>query len=43
MAPWLDEYAAGSLESGCEEEVEAHLLVCDDCFAAYVAMIVRGA
>jgi hypothetical protein len=43
MAPWLDEYAAGTLETACEQDVEAHLLVCDSCFAAYVAMLVRGA
>ena len=43
MAPWLDDYAAGKLESASEQELEAHLLVCDDCFAALVAMLVLRA
>ena len=41
MAPWLDDFAAGRLETGCEQQVEAHLLVCDVCFAAYVALLVN--
>ena len=41
MAPWLDDYASGKLESACAQEFEAHLLVCDCCFAALVALIVR--
>lgn len=37
IADWLDDYAAGSLESRIATEIEAHLLVCDVCFAAYLA------
>jgi len=43
MAPWLDDYAAGRLEKASAEQVEAHLLVCDVCFAAYVALLVKRA
>jgi hypothetical protein len=43
MAPWLDDFAAGRLPSGSEQEIEAHLLVCDVCFAAYVALLVNRA
>ncbi len=41
MTPLLDEYASNRLESGPSQDVEAHLLLCDDCFAAYVALLVR--
>lgn len=41
MAPWLDEYADRTLESACEQQLEAHLLVCDTCFAALVAVLVH--
>lgn len=43
MTPLLDDYASNRLESGSSQAVEAHLLVCDDCFAAYVALLVRRA
>ncbi len=38
MAWWLPDYTAGRLEPGREGEVESHLLVCDACFAALVAI-----
>ncbi len=41
LAALLDDYAAGRLDSEREEDVEGHLLVCDACFAAYVATLVR--
>ena len=41
MAPLLDRYAAGSLEGERAEALEAHMLVCDECFATYVALLVR--
>jgi anti-sigma factor RsiW len=41
MASCLEDYAAERLEPPRDEAVEAHLLVCDDCFAAYVALLVR--
>jgi hypothetical protein len=41
MAPWLDDYASGRLNPEYEEALETHLLVCDACFAAYVALFVR--
>ena len=31
----------GRLAPAEAEALEAHLLVCDDCFAAYVALLVR--
>jgi len=37
----LEDYAAGRLNSPREEQIEAHLLTCDACFAAYVALLVR--
>ena len=43
MAPLLDQYEAGSLECEGVEALEAHMLVCDECFAAYVALLVRRA
>ena len=41
MAHRLEEYAAGSLDSLREVDVESHLLVCESCFAAYVALLVK--
>jgi len=41
VAPLLDEYAADRLETACSQALEAHMLVCDSCFAAYVALLVR--
>jgi hypothetical protein len=41
MAHRLEEYAAGSLDPAREVDVESHLLVCDTCFAAYVALLVK--
>ena len=41
MAPLLDEYAADRLETASSDALEAHMLVCDACFAAYVALLVR--
>jgi len=41
MASCLEDYAAERLAPPRDEVVEAHLLVCDDCFAAYVALLVR--
>jgi len=38
----LSDYTAGRLESALEREIEAHLLVCDRCFAALVAEVVIG-
>jgi hypothetical protein len=43
MAPLLEEYASDRLERGCTEALEAHMLVCDSCFAAYVALLLRHA
>lgn len=40
IAEWLERFAACKLEPACDERVEAHLLVCDACFAAYVAFLV---
>ena len=41
MAPWIDDYAEARLAPGRTREVEAHLLVCDVCFAAYLAHLLR--
>jgi len=41
MGPWLEDYAAGTLRSACERQLEAHVLVCDNCFAALVALYLR--
>jgi hypothetical protein len=41
VAPLLDEYAADRLETASSDALEAHMLVCDACFAAYVALLVR--
>lgn len=41
VADWIERYAACKLEPACDERVEAHLLVCDACFAAYVAFLVN--
>jgi hypothetical protein len=41
LASFLEDFAADRLEPPRDEDVEAHLLVCDDCFAAYVALLVR--
>jgi hypothetical protein len=41
MASHLEDFAADRLDPDLEQEVESHLLVCDDCFAAYVALLVR--
>lgn len=43
MESLLAEYAAGKLEPGCVQDVETHMLVCDACFAAYVALCLRAA
>jgi hypothetical protein len=42
VAPLLDDYAADRLESASARELEAHMLVCDACFAAYMALLVRS-
>jgi len=41
VAPLLDDYAADRLETASSDALEAHMLVCDACFAAYVALLVR--
>jgi anti-sigma factor RsiW len=41
LASCLEDFAADRLDPARDDEVEAHLLVCDDCFAAYVALLVR--
>ena len=41
MTAQLDDYASGKLDPRLAEELEAHLVVCDACFAAYVALFVR--
>jgi anti-sigma factor RsiW len=41
VASLLDDYAADRLETASSRDLEAHLLVCDACFAAYVALLVR--
>ena len=41
MARWLADYARGRLPEARAERIEAHFLVCDVCFAAYVALLVR--
>ena len=41
MATLLDDYAADRLETASAEALEAHMLVCDACFAAYLALLVR--
>jgi hypothetical protein len=43
MESLLAEYAAGKLEPACVQDVETHMLVCDACFAAYVAICLRAA
>lgn len=40
-ADQLDDYASGELDPSLAADLEAHLVVCDACFAAYVALIVR--
>ncbi len=42
IQPYLADYAAGTLESRCLQELEAHVLVCDVCFAALVAQVLFG-
>jgi len=37
---WLADYARARLGSVMDREIEAHLLVCDLCFAALVAEVV---
>jgi anti-sigma factor RsiW len=37
----LDDYASGKLDPSLAVELESHLVVCDACFAAYVALLVR--
>jgi len=39
LSPWLERHADGSLDEACAELVDAHLLVCDFCMAAYVALL----
>jgi putative zinc finger protein len=41
MAARLEDYASGKLDPSLTAELEAHLVVCDACFAAYVALLVR--
>jgi hypothetical protein len=41
LASCLEDFAADRLDSAREEAVEAHLVVCDECFAAYVALLVK--
>lgn len=41
MADRLEHYASGKLDPSLAADLEAHLVVCDACFAAYVALIVR--
>lgn len=41
LVPLLDAYASNRLETASAQALEAHLLVCDECFAAYVALLVR--
>ena len=41
MTPLLDDFASDRLDSARSDPIEAHLLVCDACFAAYVALLVR--
>jgi hypothetical protein len=43
MESLLDEYASGKLDPACVQDVETHMLVCDACFAAYVALCLRTA
>ena len=41
MAAQLDDYSSGRLDPSLAADLEAHLVVCDACFAAYVALLVR--
>jgi hypothetical protein len=41
IAFWLADYAAGRLEPASDHRVETHLVTCEPCFAAYVAMLLR--
>ncbi len=43
MAAQLDDYSNGRLDPSLTADLEAHLVVCDACFAAYVALLVRRA
>lgn len=42
VAAQMDEYLAGRLESDAEVAFEAHLLVCDECFPAYLIRTLDG-
>jgi anti-sigma factor RsiW len=42
MAVHLEPYAAGKLDPSLAAELEAHLVLCDACFAAYVALLVKS-
>ena len=37
LAQWIDDYVADRLESESLQALEAHLVACDVCFAAYLA------
>ncbi len=39
VAAWLDDLVAGRLAGPVAADVEAHLLVCDACFAQYVLSV----
>ncbi len=41
VAPWLADYASGSLDPAWSLEIEAHFLVCDVCFAAYLSQVLN--
>ena len=41
VASQLDDYSSGKLDPSLAADFEAHLVVCDACFAAYVALLVR--
>jgi hypothetical protein len=41
VAAQLDDYSSDKLDPSLAADLEAHLVVCDACFAAYVALVVR--
>jgi hypothetical protein len=38
-ASWIEDFAAGRLDPALDVEIQAHLVTCDACFAAYLALL----
>jgi hypothetical protein len=43
VGPWIEAHVEGSLDESTAKLLEAHLVTCDCCFAAWLSVLLRPA